>query len=81
VPFLAYIHAHEPDPGDGDEPRPWEPNWRLWRWVMAAAVFAFASSYSTGAFEAALIFIAFGLACRAVQEWLPDGDGMREYRQ
>ena len=41
MPFLAYIHAREPDPGPGDERRPWEPNWRLWRWVLAAAVFAF----------------------------------------
>jgi hypothetical protein len=36
VPFVAYVHAREPDePEDGGR-TPWEPNWRLWRWVAAA---------------------------------------------
>lgn len=36
MPFVAYVHAREPDePEDGGR-TPWEPNWRLWRWVAAA---------------------------------------------
>jgi hypothetical protein len=34
-----------------------------------------------GAIEALLVFVVFGLVCRAAVEALPSGDGLREYRQ
>ena len=80
MPFLAYIHTREPDP-PGDDRRSWEPNWRIWRWVIATVAFAVASTYSDGAAQAVLVLAAFGLLCKAAAEALPDGDGMREYRQ
>jgi hypothetical protein len=80
VPLLAYVHAK--DPGDSPEERPaWEPNWRIWRWIGAAIVVTYASTQADGALGALLAFIAFAFACRAAVEALPDGDGMREYRQ
>jgi hypothetical protein len=80
VPFLAYVHASDPDPRD-EGPRPWEPNWKVWRWVLAAVIVAFAATRSEGALEALLVFVVFGLVCRAALEALPGGDGLREYRQ
>jgi hypothetical protein len=80
VPFLAYVHAEEPDPDPRDRPA-WEPNWRLWRWLVAAVFFAYGATRAEGAVEALLVFVVFGLVCRAALEALPDGDGLREYRQ
>jgi hypothetical protein len=80
VPFVAYIHAEEPDPQPEDR-RPWEPNWRVWRWVVAAVIVTFAATRSEGAVEALLVFVVFALVCRAALEALPNGDGLREYRQ
>jgi hypothetical protein len=80
VPFVAYIHAEEPEPRP-EGPRPWEPNWRVWRWVVAAVFVTFAATQSEGALEALLVFVVFGLVCRAALEALPNGDGLREYRQ
>jgi hypothetical protein len=80
VPFLAYVHASDSDPRD-EGPRPWEPNWKVWRWVLAAVIVAFAATRSEGALEALLVFVVFGLVCRAALEALPGGDGLREYRQ
>jgi len=80
VPFVAYVHAHDPEPPE-ERRAPWEPNWRVWRWVVAAVFFAYAATRTDGAVEAVLVFIVFGLACRAALEALPDGDGLREYRQ
>jgi hypothetical protein len=80
VPFLAYVHASDSDPQD-EGPRPWEPNWKVWRWVLAAVIVAFAATRSEGALEALLVFVVFGLVCRAALEALPGGDGLREYRQ
>jgi hypothetical protein len=36
---------------------------------------------SEGAVEALLVFVVFGLVCRAALDALPNGDGLREYRQ
>ena len=33
------------------------------------------------AVEALFVFVVFGLVCRAALEALPNGDGLREYRQ
>ncbi len=80
MPFVAYVHASDPRP-DGDERHAWEPNWRIWRWVGLAALAAVAATAAQGAAEALLVLIVFGLVCRAALEALPDGDGLREYRQ
>jgi hypothetical protein len=80
VPFVAYIHAQDGEPPE-DGREAWEPNWRLWRWVIAAVVFAYAATRSHGAFEFLLVMIVFACGCRALVELLPDGDGLREHRQ
>jgi hypothetical protein len=81
VPFLAYVHAREPDPPGDDGRAPWEPNWRIWRWIAAAVVVALSATATEGALEALLVFVVFGFCCRAAVEALPDGDGLREWRQ
>jgi hypothetical protein len=78
MPLLGYVHAND---ADGPGRAPWEPNWRVWRWVAAAVVVAYAASRADGAIEFALVVAVFTLACRAVAELLPSGDGMREWRQ
>ena len=79
MPFLAYIHAEEPDPRPARPP--WEPNWRVWRWVLASVVVFFAATQTEGPVEALLAFVIFGLVCRALVELIPRGDGMNQYRQ
>ena len=76
VPLLAYVRASEPD----DRPV-WQPNWRIWRWVLAAVVVAYAASRSDGAVGTLLVLVAFGLACQALAEALPYGRGLTEWRQ
>jgi hypothetical protein len=80
MPFVAYVHAEDRDPRP-EQPRPWEPDWRVWRWVVAALFFTYGAVRTDGAVEALLVFVVFGLVCRAAVEALPDGDGLREYRQ
>jgi hypothetical protein len=80
VPFLAYVRASEPHEPPDDR-RPWEPNWRIWRWVVAASVIAYAATRSEGAVEMLLVLVVFALCCRAALEAIPDGDGLREWRQ
>jgi len=80
VPFLAYIHAPEPDPPDGGR-APWEPNWRVWRWVGAALVAGYGSAHSEGAAAALLMLLVFAFVCEAAAAALPNGDGLREHRQ
>jgi hypothetical protein len=81
VPFVAYVHSPEPDqPEDGERP-PWEPNWRIWRWLGAAIVVGYGASRAEGALEALLVFVVFALCCRAALEAVPDGGGLREWRQ
>lgn len=80
MPFVAYVHAQDSDPQDG--PRaPWEPNWRVWRWIGAAVVLGYVSAHSSGALAAVLMLAVFASVCQAAAEALPSGDGLREYRQ
>lgn len=80
MPFVAYVHAREPGPPEDQRP-PWEPNWRVWRWVGAAAVAGYASANSEGAVGALMMLLVFAFVCQAAAEALPKGDGLREYRQ
>jgi hypothetical protein len=68
---------HEGEPG----PRPWRPNWRVWRWVIVAAVVGYASSAATGGVGLLLLFVAFYAGCKALAEAIPYGEGLREHRQ
>ena len=79
MPFVGYIHAEDSDPRP-EGPTPWEPNWRVWRWVLIALPFAYGVSRADGAVRTLLAFVLFGLACRLILELIPEG-GMREYRQ
>jgi hypothetical protein len=80
MPFVAYVHAGEPErPQYGRAP--WEPNWRVWRWIIAAGVVTYGSAHTRGALAALLVIAVFALVCRAAAEALPHGDGLREHRQ
>jgi hypothetical protein len=80
VPFVAYVHTGEPEPPPSGRPA-WEPNWRLWRWVIAAVPLSIAADRSHGVVALVLVLLVFTLICKAIAELWPDGDGMRDYRQ
>lgn len=76
VPLFAYIRAPEP------WGRPvWKPRWRVWRWVLAAMLVAYAAARADGAVGILLVFVVFGLVCQALAEALPYGRGLTEWRQ
>jgi len=81
VPFVAYVHAREPDHPEDGERTPWEPNWRLWRWIGAAMVLTYGAGRTHGALAYLLVLIVVALCCRVAVELLPDGNGLREWRQ
>ncbi len=81
MPFVAYVHARDPDEPEDDGRTPWEPNWRLWRWLGAAAVFTYGAGHVEGALQYLLVLIVFALCCRGAVELVPDGDGLRDWRQ
>ena len=80
MPFVAYVHAREPDP-EPDERPAWEPEWRLWRWVAAALVLAAGASLTQGLVSLVLVLAVFVLGCKAALDALPNGDGLRDHRQ
>jgi hypothetical protein len=80
VPFVAYVRAADDDPRP-EGPRPWQPDWRVWRWLIAAVPVVYAATRSDGTVELVLVLVVFALACRAAVEALPGGDGLREWRQ
>jgi hypothetical protein len=78
MPFLAYIDApREPDGGRS----PWQPNWRVWRFVAAALPVGFAATNSHGAVQYLLLVLTITLVCQALAEALPGMGGLREWRQ
>ena len=83
MPFLAYVHSHEPDrpPGAGGGRRPWEPNWRMWRWIAGTLVAVYCATQAEGAAQALLVIITFVFVCLAAEAGIPRGDGLREWRQ
>lgn len=80
MPLVAYVHVRDPDPQAGGR-QPWEPNWRIWRWIGLAVLASYAATQADGAAQAVLVLIAFVLVCLAAESVLPRGDGLREWRQ
>ncbi len=80
MPFVAYVHEPDNDPSPKGRP-PWEPNWSLWRPLALALPAAYAAVNTEGVASVLLIFVAFGLVCRALNALLPEWNGMGEYRQ
>jgi hypothetical protein len=78
MPFLGYIDAPH---GPGEGPTPWQPNWRVWRFVAAALPVGFAAANSRGAVQYLLVVLTFTLVCQALAEALPGMGGLREWRQ
>ena len=78
VPLVAYVDA--PKPGPPEQP-PWDPDWRVWRPAGAALASALVAAQAHGWAALALILLAFGLACRALDAALPYRHGLREHRQ
>ena len=79
MPFVAYVHASDAD--RRPERRPWEPDWRVWRWLVAAAFAGYGAARTDGGIELVLVIVVFSLVCKAIDEVLPDWGGMRDYRQ
>lgn len=81
--LLMLIHDGHPAPEPEGPPEraPWEPNWRLWAWVLAAGIVGFGAANTAGAASTFLVLTAFGLCCRALGEALPYGGGLTEWRQ
>jgi len=77
------IHDRDREPPAQEPPggAAWEPNWRVWRWVLAAAIVVFAAASTTSGASTLLFLTGFGLCCRSVSEAVPYGDGLREWRQ
>jgi hypothetical protein len=80
MPFIGFVHAEDPDPRP-EGPPPWEPNWKVWRWLLAAVFFGYGATQAQGAIEALCMFVVFGLVCRAAEEALPNNESLREFRQ
>jgi hypothetical protein len=74
------IDDRAPPPDEGER-APVEPNWRLWRWLAAAVVIAFAAAHATGLVGYVLLCGAFGAGCKAVAEAVDYAGGLREWRQ
>jgi hypothetical protein len=79
MPFLAYVDARRSEPGDRRPP--WEPNWRVWRWVGAALVVGFAAGHAAGAVQYLLLLVVIALVCLAIDEAMPSMRGLRDWRQ
>jgi hypothetical protein len=74
--FLGYIDTQS-------EPQrtPWEPNWRVWRWVAPALVVGFAAGHADGGVQYLLILVVIALVCQAIDEAMPSMRGLRDWRQ
>ena len=76
--FLAYIDAPR---GPHRGRPPWEPNWRMWRWLAAALVVGFAAGHAAGALQYLLILGVIALVCQALDEAMPSMRGLRDWQQ
>ncbi len=79
---MLLIETRRPPPPPSEPERaPWEPNWRLWRWVALTIVAIVAADATAGIAAYLLACMAIAFACRALEVALPYGSGLREYRQ
>lgn len=59
----------------------WEPNWRVWSWVLAAVAAGVATGLTSGLASYVLLCVTLGCAAQALSRAVPYGGGLREYRQ
>jgi hypothetical protein len=76
--MLIDDRAGDPAPG---ERRPIEPNWRIWSWVIVAAVIAFAAAHANGAVAYLLVCAVVYAVCRAIAACFDYMGGLTEWRQ
>ena len=69
-----------PPPARPDQPV-WEPDWRVWAWVLASAGAAIGCFLTTGLASFVLLCAAVGCGAHAITQALPYGSGLRDYRQ
>ncbi len=66
----------------GDEPKPVEPDWRLWLWVVASVAFFVAATSVTGPLGPGLALLGFTAAMLALERFTGRyGSGLQEWRQ
>jgi len=66
----------------GDEPKPVEPDWRLWLWVVASVVFFVAATSVAGLVGPGLALLGFTAAILALERFTGRyGSGLQEWRQ
>jgi hypothetical protein len=68
-------------PFSAPEQRVWEPDWRLWAWVLAALAAGIGCFASAGLLSFVLLCAALGCGAQAGTRALPYGGGLREHRQ
>jgi hypothetical protein len=76
--FLIDDRLWRPDPPTGPV---WEPNWPVWRLVLAAVFIGVAGLITSGFASYVCVVLAFTFALCAFDRALPYKDGLREYRQ
>jgi hypothetical protein len=59
----------------------WEPDWRVWSWVLAAIATGVGAALTTGLASLVLVCATVALAVEATLRALPYGAGLREHRQ
>jgi hypothetical protein len=59
----------------------WEPDWRVWSWVLAALAAAAGCWLTAGLASFVLLCAVVGCAAEALSRTLPYGQGLREHRQ
>jgi hypothetical protein len=70
-----------PGASSSDERRPIEPNWRIWSWLVVAAVIGFAAGHADGIVGYLLVCATVYAVCRAIAAGLDYMGGLTEWRQ
>ena len=59
----------------------WEPDWRVWSWVLATVVATVATAMSSGLASYVLLCVAVGCGAEAFSRAVPYCGGLKEHRQ